>query len=111
MLLAGSALAAAGMYFGGRRTGRTQYRPDPWALPEWLVTASGVVAAVTMFIAVEVFPASLVLPSVTAVPPVPVLATAGILLAMLPAVLAPPLPRPAGDQTATTRTDTKEVAA
>jgi energy-coupling factor transport system permease protein len=111
MLLAGSAMAAAGMYFGGRRTGRTQYRPDPWALPEWLVTASGLAAAVTMFIAVELFPATLVLAGVTDVPPVPVLATAGILLALLPAVLAPPLPRPVPDRTTGPRTDTEEVAA
>src|SRR5680860_1091247 len=45
MLVAGCLLAAAGMYFGGRRTGRTKYRPDPWALPEWLVTGCGLVAA------------------------------------------------------------------
>jgi energy-coupling factor transport system permease protein len=108
MLLTGSLLAATGIYFGGRRTGRTTYRPDPWALPEWLVAGSGLVAAVTMFVTVETDPASLVLPSVTAVPPVPVLATVGILVAMLPAILAPPLPRPTPE---TTRTSEMEVAA
>jgi energy-coupling factor transport system permease protein len=108
MLLAGSLLAATGIYFGGRRTGRTTYRPDPWALPEWLVAGSGLVAAVTMFVTVETDPASLVLPSITAVPPVPVLATVGILVAMLPAILAPPLPRPTPE---TTRTSEMEVAA
>ena len=51
-MLAG-AVAAGGMHFGGRRTGRTQYRPDPWALPEWLVAGSGVVAAVAMFVNVR----------------------------------------------------------
>ena len=95
MLLAGCLLAAAGMYFGGRRTGRTKYRPDPWALPEWLVAGAGLVAAVTMFVAVETNPAALFLASVTEIPPVPVLACAGILIAMLPAILAPPLPRSA----------------
>jgi energy-coupling factor transport system permease protein len=64
-----------------------------------------------MFIAVELFPATLVLAGVTDVPPVPVLATAGILLALLPAVLAPPLPRPVPDRTTGPRTDTEEVAA
>jgi energy-coupling factor transport system permease protein len=108
MLLAGSLLAATGIYFGGRRTGRTTYRPDPWALPEWLVAGSGLVAAVTMFVTVETDPASLVLPSITAVPPVPVLATVGILVAMLPAILAPPLPRTTPE---TTRTSEMEVAA
>jgi energy-coupling factor transport system permease protein len=108
MLLVGSALSTAGIYFGGRRTGRTTYRPDPWALPEWLVAGSGLFAAATMFVTVETDPSSLVLASITAVPPVPVVATFGILMAMLPAILAPPLPRPAP---AATRTSETEVAA
>ena len=89
---AGCALATAGLYFGGRRTRRTKYRPDPWALPEWLVAGSGLAAAVTMFVSVDTDPASLFLASVTAVPPVPLLACAGILAGLLPAVFAPPLP-------------------
>lgn len=93
MLLVGCLLAAVGIYFGGRRTGRTKYRPDPWALPEWLVTGCGMVAAVTMFMTVETDPAALFLASVTEIPPVPTLACAGILVALLPAFLAPPLPR------------------
>ncbi|HSE10470.1 MAG TPA: energy-coupling factor transporter transmembrane component T [Nocardioidaceae bacterium] len=109
MLLLGSVLSAAGLYFGGRRTGRTTYRPDPWALPEWLVAGSGLVAAAAMFVNVATDPSSLVLASVTAAPPVPVLATIGILVAMLPAILAPPLPRPA-PQTSS-RTSEIEVAA
>jgi energy-coupling factor transport system permease protein len=92
MLLLGSALAAAGIAVGGRRTGRTRYRPDPWALPEWLVSGSGVVAAVAMFVNVAVAPEELFLASVGMVPPVPMIAVAGILVAMLPAVVAPPLP-------------------
>jgi energy-coupling factor transport system permease protein len=107
-LLAGSVLAAAGLHLGGRRTGRTTYRPDPWALPEWLVAGSGLVAAVAMFVAVGTEPASLVMAGITAVPPVPLLATAGILVAGLPAVLAPPLPRPVPE---TTPTRESEVAA
>ena len=92
MLLLGSALAAAGIAVGGRRTGRTRYRPDPWALPEWLVAGSGVVAAVAMFVNVAVAPEELYLASVGMVPPVPMIAVVGILVAMLPAVVAPPLP-------------------
>ena len=92
MLLLGSALAAAGIAVGGRRTGRTRYRPDPWALPEWLVAGSGVVAAVAMFVNVAVAPEELYLASVGMVPPVPMIAVVGILVTMLPAVVAPPLP-------------------
>ncbi len=110
MLLAGCAFGAAGMYFGGRRTGRSRYRPDPWALPEWLVTASGLTAAVAMFVTVETDPASLFLADVPAVPPVPLLACAGALVAMLPAVLSPPLPRGAAAG-GPVRDDRTEVAA
>jgi energy-coupling factor transport system permease protein len=77
---------------GGRRTGRSKYRPDPWALPEWLVAGCGASAAVAMFVNVARAPEELYLASVTMVPPVPLLACAGILVAALPAVLAPPLP-------------------
>lgn len=94
LLLAGCVLAGFGLFYGGRRTGRTRYRPDPWALPEWLVAACGVCAAAGAFLSGAVDPASLTPASVTAVPPVPLAATAGILVAMLPAVLAPPLPAP-----------------
>jgi energy-coupling factor transport system permease protein len=92
MLLAGAALAGLGLWVGGRRTGRTRYRPDPWALPEWLVAGSGLVAAVAMFVDVRLDPTQLFLASVTEVPPVPLLACAGILVAALPAFVAPPVP-------------------
>ncbi|HJR37493.1 MAG TPA: energy-coupling factor transporter transmembrane component T [Nocardioidaceae bacterium] len=109
MLLAGCLLAAVGMFFGGRRTGRTKYRPDPWALPEWLVTGSGLTAAVTMFVTVERNPTVLFLASVTQIPPVPLLACAGILVAIAPAFLAPPLPR--SDRPETAQPQQLEVAA
>jgi energy-coupling factor transport system permease protein len=92
MLLAGAVLAGLGLWVGGRRTGRTRYRPDPWALPEWLVAGSGLVAAVAMFVDVRLDPTQLFLASVTEVPPVPLLACAGILVAALPAFVAPPVP-------------------
>jgi energy-coupling factor transport system permease protein len=109
MLLTGCLLAAIGMYFGGRRTGRSKYRPDPWALPEWLVTGTGLAAAIAMFVAVETDPAELFLASVTQIPPVPLLACAGILIAIAPAFLAPPLPR--GDRTEPVQPAQLEVAA
>ena len=93
-LLVGLAVAAVGLHLGGRRSGRTTYRPDPWALPEWLVAGSGVVAAGAVFIDVALHPGAFFLAGVTDPPPVPGLATAGILVALLPAVLAPPLPVP-----------------
>jgi energy-coupling factor transport system permease protein len=92
MLLAGLAIAAAGLHVGGRRTTRTRYRPDPWALPEWLVTGSGVVALAAVLVDVHLHPADFFMASVTAMPPVPTLACLGILVAALPAFVAPPLP-------------------
>ena len=91
-LVVSLAAAGAGLNVGGRRTGRTKYRPDPWALPEWLVSGSGVVAALAVFVDVHLHPADFFLASVTDVPPVPLLACAGILVALLPAFVAPPLP-------------------
>jgi energy-coupling factor transport system permease protein len=92
MLLGGMAVAGGGLHVGGRRTGRTRYRPDPWALPEWLVAASGVVVTTAVFVDVHLHPEDFYLASVTDVPPVPMLACAGILVGLLPAFVAPPVP-------------------
>ncbi len=88
-------VAGTGLHVGGRRSGRSRYRPDPWALPEWLVSASGVVAATAVFVDVHLSPADFFLASVTDVPPVPLLTVCGILVAALPAFVAPPLPESA----------------
>ena len=98
MLVGGTASAASGIYVGGRRTGRTTYRPDPWATPEWLVTGCGVAAAAAVFLNVQADPGAFFLASITATPPVPALACAGILVAALPAFLAPALPVEAPDR-------------
>lgn len=92
MLVLGLVVAGVGLHLGGRRTGRTKYRPDPWALPEWLVAGSGAVAAAAVLVDVHLSPADFFMASITAMPPVPLLACAGILVGLLPAVLAPPLP-------------------
>ena len=91
-LLVGLVAIAGGLRLGGRRTGRTRYRPDPWALPEWLVAGTGVLAAVATFVDLRLDPAAFFLASPTVVPPVPWLAMAGIVLAALPGVAAPPVP-------------------
>ena len=111
MLLVGLSVAGAGLHLGGRRSGRSRYRPDPWALPEWLVSGCGVVAAAATFVNVHVSPQDFFLVSVTAVPPVPLLACAGILVAALPAFVAPPLPVAAITPTDAGLTARTEVAA
>ena len=54
LLALGAATATVGLWLGGRRSTRSRYRPDPWRLPEWLVSACGVTAAATAVIASSV---------------------------------------------------------
>ena len=106
-LALGIALAAAGLALGGRRIRRTQYRPDPWRLPEWSTSISGVVAAATA-IAVGIHDASALNPSLfpLAWPTLPVLPAAGILCALAPVALTPPPPLDARPPSRATRTAT-----
>ena len=100
MLVLGLGLSAIGMRVGGRSVQRSVYRPDPWALPEWLVAASGVVAAV-LVVQTTRAPGTLVLPvEPLAAPALPMLAVVGILAAALPAWVAPapPATRGGGDR-------------
>jgi energy-coupling factor transport system permease protein len=91
LLIAGAALTAAGFALGARRGGRTRYRPDPWRRPEWLVALTGLGAA----FAVILGPAAALSPSTLPLvaPTLPLLPLAGLLAALLPAWIAPPLPR------------------
>ena len=93
--LAGGLLVSfAGLLAGHRRVARSRYRPDPWALPEWLVTASGAVAAGLTVLAAYAGVEGLVLPGPLTVPGVPLLPVVAILVGLLPAVAAPPLAVP-----------------
>jgi energy-coupling factor transport system permease protein len=104
LLGAGVAVAAAGFVLGGRRSVRTRYRPDPWALPEWCVAGSGVVAAAGL-VATEALGLGGLAPSTypLVAPDLPGTATVALLVGLLPAWAAPPPPpttrpatRPAG---------------
>ncbi|WP_051713820.1 CbiQ family ECF transporter T component [Streptomyces sp. NRRL WC-3626] len=101
VLLAGVAAALAGLRLGGRRTLRTRYRPDPWDLRAWLVTASGAAVAVLLTLAASRDPAALhpgVVPLVA--PALPLWPAAAVLIGLLPAFITPaPEPR---------RTDTRK---
>ena len=92
MLAVGIGAGAAGLWLGGRRVERTVYRPDPWQRDETIVAATGIAAAAAMWVAGSLRP-SAINPSIT--PPVwPVLvpiAAVGILVALLPAWLSPPV--------------------
>jgi energy-coupling factor transport system permease protein len=107
-LAVGAVGIGVGLRIGSRRTGRTRHRPDPWALPEWLVTGCGVVAVAAVQVDAHLHPADFFLASVTDVPPVPTLACAGILVGVLPAFLAPPPPLPMGTRPTTRPSDVLE---
>jgi len=92
MLAAGCMVAVLGIRLGGSRVRRTSYRPDPWALAEWMVVACGVGAAATMFVATSVDPDNLY-PTLQPLrwPTLGVLPALAALIGVLPAVLAPPV--------------------
>jgi energy-coupling factor transport system permease protein len=90
-LAGGLALAATGMLLGGKRVATTRYRPDPWRVPEWLVSACGVGVAAGMFVVGRIDPDNLN-PSLQPLrwPALPVFSVLVILVGALPAWLAPP---------------------
>ncbi len=90
-LLAGSVLSALGLAVGGRRLRRTQYRPDPWKWPEWVVSATGVVPAVVFLSGVGAASLSLS-PSTTPLmwPTLPLVPALAVLVGALAAFAAPP---------------------
>jgi energy-coupling factor transport system permease protein len=114
LLVVGTGLGVVGMVLSGRRSIRTRYRPDPWALPEWLVSVAGVVPAVVVVWVAVTDPGALVGPtSPLAWPGLPVLPVLAIAVASLAGVAAP---RPPGlgvvrDLGAGVRPELEEVAA
>ena len=93
MLALGFTLGIAGFALAGRRSVRTRYRPDPWSWPEWGVALCGLATAATL-VALGVAGVSGLIAPVDPIawPAVPPLAVAGILLSVLPAIIAPPAP-------------------
>ncbi len=93
-IAAGAALCCAGLALGSRRVKRTQYRPDPWLAPEWVVSGCGVMSAVLLYVGTSYSAADLN-PSFYPLrfPPLPLLPVAAILIAAIPGFAAPPPPR------------------
>ena len=93
LLLIGLTAAFLGMVRAGRRSTRSRYRPDPWAVPEWLTAGSGALAACAAVAQTQLDPASMqALTTPLAWPTVPWIAALGVLLAALPAVVTPQPP-------------------
>jgi energy-coupling factor transport system permease protein len=90
MLVAGTAVAIAGLVSAGRRVERTRYRPDPWGAAELVVTASGVATAVLTWRLVGGQPL-VANPGVEAAPYLSALALVAVLAGVVPALAAPPV--------------------
>jgi energy-coupling factor transport system permease protein len=93
LLLLGVMLAGVGLWQAGRRVHRTRYRPDRWHLLDVLVALCGVVAAILVALAAHTDPAAMA-PSFAPLswPSLPTAALLGVVVACLPAWLAPPPP-------------------
>jgi energy-coupling factor transport system permease protein len=92
-VVVGAVLLGVGMTVGGRRTDRTRYRPDVWSAAEWLVAASGAVVLASLVLAGALhLPGLQLVVSPLRAPEIPLLALIGILVGLLPAVVAPAPP-------------------
>jgi energy-coupling factor transport system permease protein len=90
LLGAGALVCAVALVAKGRRTPRTRYRPDAWGLPEWITPACGAAALAGMAVAATIDASSVrVSFSPLEWPSVPVVAVMGLLIAVLPAFVAP----------------------
>lgn len=93
LLLAGSVAAAASLAVGARRERRSRYRPDPWAGPEWVVSASGAIAGALVLVAAQRGTAGIILQTSPALwPTLPWIPALGVLVGLAPAWLSPPPP-------------------
>jgi energy-coupling factor transport system permease protein len=82
--------AVVGLRIAGRRSIRTRYRPDPWALPEWLVLLSGWIPAAIFIVVAVNDPASLAgQTSPLQWPALPTIPAIAVLLAALPGIVTP----------------------
>jgi len=93
VLAVSAALAVAGIATARRRIRPTVYRPDPWGWPEWMVSASGIAVGAALVASSRVDP-DRVVPTFDPLvwPALPMWSTIGILIGLLPAVVAPPGP-------------------
>lgn len=93
MIILAAMTAIAGIRLAGRRSPRSRYRPDPWRFPEWVTAGCGILAAAGLIAAGMMGVTGLDTPVDPAQwPALPLLPTAVIALALLPAWLTPEPP-------------------
>ena len=91
-LVLGIAALIGALLSGGATNSRTRYRPDPWVAPEWSVSIAGIVALLSFVVVGRMGDALTSSTNPLEVPAVPVIAVLGLVIAMLPAWLAPTPP-------------------
>jgi energy-coupling factor transport system permease protein len=93
LLFGGLLMAGAGFLLGGSRVRKTVYRPDRWGVEDVVVALCGVLTAAVLYLSSSVAGTNLY-PSLNPLrwPEIAVLPMLGILIALLPAWLAPPAP-------------------
>ena len=91
LMAAAAVLCAVGFAARGRRLQRSRYRPDRWGVAEWLIVrfGTGGTRGRWRWPTHSRFPAWSCPSCHLAVPPLPLLPVAGILVAALPALVAP----------------------
>jgi energy-coupling factor transport system permease protein len=89
--LVGTVLCCGGLALGGKRVRRSQYRPDPWRVPEWIVTIAGLLPAVVAWAGIG-FASSALNPSTQPIawPSLPLLPAITIVFAAIAGVATPP---------------------
>jgi energy-coupling factor transport system permease protein len=89
----GLILGGVTLWRAGRTRVRTVYRPDTWALPEWLVSIAGV-AVLGVFLAARISPdqALILRPELNTWPSLPLWGLLAFGIACTPAISAPPPP-------------------
>lgn len=91
MLALGVLVAVLGFVSAGRRVRRTRYRPDPWRAAEVAVAACGILVAVGFHtVLADDADIAMMFPDPAQTPYVTTTALLVVLVAALPAVLAPP---------------------
>jgi energy-coupling factor transport system permease protein len=90
-LIGGAVLCCFGLLVGGRQVQRSQYRPDPWKMPEWIVSACGAVPALVLLAGLGCSEVGLN-PSTDPLnwPTLPLVPALAILVGAVAAVAAPP---------------------
>lgn len=95
MLWGGLALAIAGLVSAGRRVGRTRYRATRWQVEETVVVLTGIAVAAVAFWVADATPL-VAYPGLEVAPTLTATALGGVLLGLLPAMVAPRPPHPLG---------------